>query len=193
MERELKKQFRDEKRSAEGRKKLMVRIFLWTLAIVVIGSIVGWFLWSVLAPKPGVKVAIQGREHIAPGATHEPYASNPPVSGPHYAKWSECGIFEELIPVETFIHNMEHGQVVVYYKPDLPQEEVQKLKDFVTPLLGDGWILMAQNKDIDSNIVLASWGRYQLFDTFDEVAFRAFYKANIKRGPERIPCEYGGE
>lgn len=188
--RELRKQWRDAKRSSEGKKSIVGKILWISLLIIIVGGSIAWFLWSVLSPKPGVKVTIQGREHIAPGAKHEPYTSNPPVSGPHYAERSECGIFEELIPVETLIHNMEHGQVVVYYKPDLAKEEVQKLKDFVMPLLPDGWILMARNEDISSNIALASWGRYQLFDAFNEAAFQAYYKENIKRGPERIPCEY---
>lgn len=191
--RDLRKQWRDAKRSSEGKKSLLGKILWISLLLIIVGGSIAWFLWSVLAPKPGVKVSIQSREHIAPGATHEPYNSNPPTSGPHYAAWSKCGIFEEEIPVETLIHNMEHSAVIVSYKPDLAKEEVQKLQDFVTPLLEDGWILMAQNKDIPSNIALASWGYYQLFPAFDKTAFQAFYKTHIKRGPERIPCEYETE
>lgn len=182
--RALRKQLRAQNRPSQIGK------WVWRLALIgIISGVAIWIGTGIFAEKPGVKVPIQSREHIFPGSPHEPYNSNPPTSGPHHPQWSECGVFENDIPIETLVHNMEHGHVVILYKPDLEASEKQALREFTEKRLKKKNILMAPNKDIPSPIAMASWGWYQLFEKFDEEAFEAFYKAHRYRAPERIPCD----
>lgn len=187
--RALKKQKREEQRRSEVGKKRFGKI-VWVIAlIVIIGGITAWFFYGIFSEKPGIQVTIQSREHINPGSQHDPYIFNPPTSGPHYATWSKCSIFEEAIPSEILIHNMEHGHVVVFYKPDIEAAQKDQVKQWVAAKLSKKNILMAPSKDIVSPFALAAWGWYQAFDTFNEQTFNTFYKAHKYRGPERIPCD----
>lgn len=187
--RALKKQIHAQKREADMTKRKTGKV-LWTVFLVLIlGGILVWIVAGFFQEKPGVNVSIQSREHIQFGSKHEAYNSNPPTSGPHYPQWSKCGIFDEEILPETLVHNMEHGHVVIFYKPDLPKDEKEKLQNFVEERLSSRNILMASNKNIPSNIALASWGWYQLFEKIDEEAMHAFYKAHKYKAPERIPCD----
>lgn len=187
--RALKKQMHEEHRR-EARGKANIGKMLWTLLILlVLGGLAAWIISGFFAEKPGVKVAIQSREHINLGSSHDPYTSNPPVSGPHHPQWSKCGIFEDEIAMETLIHNMEHGHVVVLYKPGLEASQKEALKNFVKGKLDRENILMAPNKDIPSPIAFASWGWFELFETFNEEAFNTFYKSHKYRAPEKIPCD----
>ena len=63
---------------------------------------------------------------------------------------------------------MEHGHIVVWYKPDLPQDQKDLLKKFVEERLDNRNILMAPRKDLTANIAMASWGWYQTFGSVDE-------------------------
>lgn len=186
--RALKKHLHEQGRHGDSAKRNLGK-WIWLLALLAVLFGIGFWVYSgMFAPKPGIKVAIQSREHIFPGSKHDLYTSNPPVSGPHHPSWSECGVFENELPMETLIHNMEHGHVVVLYKPDIPSEEKEKAKTFVEKRLGKRNILMASNKELSSSFALAAWGWYQLFEKFDEQTFEAFYKAHRYSGPERIPC-----
>ncbi len=187
--RALKKQRREENRNSASGMKNFAK-WLWILLVVAaIGGIAVWIATGFLEEKPGTKVAIQSREHVNPGTAHDPYTSEIPVSGPHYPEWSTCGIFEEELAVETLIHNMEHGHVIVWYKPELAAEQKDRLKKFVENRLSNRNILMAPRKDLSANIAFASWGWFQTFDAVDEEAMADFYKSHKYRGPERVPCE----
>jgi hypothetical protein len=57
-------------------------------------------------------------------ATHEPegtaitYTSNPPAGGPHYPRWASFTAFTTPIPRPYYVHDMEHGAIVLLYKCD---------------------------------------------------------------------------
>ena len=63
--------------------------------------------------------------HIAVGDTHEPYNSNPPTSGPHYAQPAapiDTGFYTSDVEPEKVVHNMEHGQIVIWYRPNVSSD-----------------------------------------------------------------------
>lgn len=64
----------------------------------------------------------EGREHVDIG-TEITWMHNPPHSGPHFPVWSSWG--EKLEPVERgyWVHNLEHGGIVVVYNCAEPCED----------------------------------------------------------------------
>ena len=131
----------------------------------------------------------QEAEHIAEGAEHEPYNTNPPTSGPHYGSPLApigTGFYSEPVEAEKVIHNLEHGQIVIYYNPDAPEDTVD---DIVTLTKQEPEATVAVPYDdieAPSQLVLAAWANLQeCVQVAQEVVdeFRADFQG---RGPEQV-------
>ena len=59
----------------------------------------------------------EGWNHVAEG-TAITYQSNPPASGPHYPVWARYQAYTSPIARGYWVHNVEHGAVVLLYRPD---------------------------------------------------------------------------
>jgi hypothetical protein len=70
------------------------------------------------------------QDHVADG-TRVTYDRTPPDSGPHYASpapfTKHFYTTADRPPVETIVHNLEHGYTVVWYRADAPQAEIDAL------------------------------------------------------------------
>ena len=78
---------------------------------------------------------------------------------------------------------MEHGGVIILFRPDTDEETLEKIKNFA----GKKFKVLATESDIiPTQIAIASWGWYQLFDEFDEKRLNAFYKAHLNKAPENV-------
>jgi hypothetical protein len=145
---------------------------------------------------PGLPAGV----HISnPNATPQEWNSNPPTSGPHFGQWVIWGEYDEPVRLAESVHNLEHGGIVMFYGPQVPQEEVSKLRSFYRedatamllaplPSLGDKISLSAWYDD-DPSTTSSSQGILAQCTAFDENAFRAFRDAYRFKGPERIPPE----
>lgn len=98
----------------------------------------------------------------APGkASHEwgplTYQVVPPVGGTHNYNWQNCAgdVYTEPIAQEHAVHSLEHGAVWITYRPDLPQDQIDKLKSKVE---GVSYMMMSPYPNLDSPISLQSWG-----------------------------------
>lgn len=134
----------------------------------------------------GTKFEDQGREHIAVGAEHVTYNSNPPTSGPHYAQEADWGVYDSPLPDEQLIHNLEHGGVNIFYKPDaVDQAAIDKLKaiqkDFATKTV------LAPRPQGDKPLALSSWNYALTMDSLDEATVREFIRRNKNKAPEFFP------
>jgi hypothetical protein len=142
------------------------------------------------APRLGEEHPDQGTEHLTQiDQPHEPYNSDLPSSGPHYVQPAEWGAYEQAIPPEVFIHNLEHGGIVVAYRPDLPQDQIDKLKTLLTePFSRQGFrptkVLLMPRAENKHPIQLASWRRTLNLDTYDEDTLVQFYLTNVGKSPE---------
>ncbi|GEM_PF-44778 len=136
-----------------------------------------------LKERPGFEIPIMGREHIAVGAVHPPYNSNPPTSGWHYPKPAPWGVYEQELPDEVVIHNLEHGGIWISYK-DIDAETKSKLKAIAAR--NPGSVIVVPRSKNDTKIALASWGRLQNMEAFNEKAILDFITENKNRSPELL-------
>lgn len=157
--------------------KLIISIILLSIAIVY-GAVV--FANKGQKPQLGEAFANQGQEHIAVGASHPEYNSNPPTSGSHYVQSANWGVYQTELPDEQVIHNLEHGGIWISYTgiDDATKSALEKIAK------SNSKIIVTPRSKNDAPIVLASWGRLQKFQTLDEQAIRAFIEANRNKSPE---------
>jgi tetratricopeptide (TPR) repeat protein len=136
---------------------------------------------------PGSPVPDQGRRIIAPGETHPPYNSVPPTSGWHYAIPARWGIHESPIPDEVQLRNLAGGGVLIQYRPDLAEAELQSLRAFVAELRKEGRycrLILAPYERLDRGIVLTAWNRIDRLAGFDPEQVMVFIDAFLGQGPE---------
>lgn len=126
---------------------------------------------------------IQGREHIPVGASHPPYGSNPPTSGPHYERPADWGVYPQQLPDETLVHNLEHGGIWISYK-DVDEETIGRLQQIAARY--SVGVVVAPRAANDAKIAVASWGRLLKLDRLDENLVVAFVDANLDKAPERL-------
>lgn len=137
----------------------------------------------------------QGRGHQEGDIS---YASLTPASGVHNPEWLNCGIYAEPVRTENVIHSMEHGAVWIAYRPDLPAEQVETLRNLVRreqSRKGERLILLAPLPGLESPIVATAW-RVQLeLDRADDERLVRFVQT-YQRGPfypePGASCTFGG-
>jgi hypothetical protein len=62
----------------------------------------------------------QKGDHIPEGEVPSDYNSMPPTTGKMWEGQATGGFNEQAVPLPLPVHNLEHGQFVVYYGPDSP-------------------------------------------------------------------------
>jgi hypothetical protein len=70
----------------------------------------------------------QGRQHLKAGQPFTAYNSTPSTSGPHDPHPAPCGVSSQPIPNPVQVHDLEHGVVMVQYRPDLDAGQVRALE-----------------------------------------------------------------
>lgn len=171
-----------------------------SLAIIIIAMIAlggWWFVRAVQSripdnPDRSVAYAIISRDHIAVGASHEDYNSNPPSSGAHYGEPAKGGFYDvtETAPLdEALIHNLEHGEIWIAYRPSISTTTKDALKKFAARSL----IVATSRAANDADIALVAWGRVDKFDLtapagLDETRVNDFITRYLNHGPEKVPA-----
>ena len=105
----------------------------------------------------GETYELQGADHIAVGEEHPPYNSNPPTSGWHYSQPAQWGIYQQELPDEQLVHNLEHGGVWVSYRPGIPDAQKQFLENILVNYTTK--VIVTPRAQNDADLVLAAWGR----------------------------------
>lgn len=170
--------------------KIIGGVVLITLVIIVGGA---WLSGKgasgekerLAQPLVGEEVADPDRRHV-PDGTELGHGSNPPTGGPHYVDSQNAGIYGEPIADGYLIHSMEHGAVILWYKSDLPQEQVDQLKEIYRSVTISKKIMMPR-VGLDIPVALTSWGRLLKLEFIDEAKITEFMVTNNDRGPEKAP------
>lgn len=177
-------------RIARARRRSLVRRAVWSGAAVFLLAVLGYgaIRYGRMASRsmPGVAFEGQGQDHVPLGTAFS-YNSNPPTSGPHFAEPSDWGVFEEEIPDQVLIHNLEHGGVWIAYRPDTNPDVVGRL-EAIAKAYGRK-VIMAPRSANDADISLAAWQRLDVFPAaeFSEARVRRFIEAFRNKGPEFVP------
>jgi Protein of unknown function (DUF3105) len=143
-------------------------------------------------PAGGLGTAIpdEGNAHVSDGETIT-YKNYPPSSGTHYSSPQDAGYYDTTIPEGKFVHSMEHGYVVLYYKPDLPDATKEQLKSLMTALplgkYGKVKMVIVPYTNMSTPLTVAAWDRLLPMDSYNFDVIKAFYQQYVDKGPEDVP------
>ncbi len=137
----------------------------------------------------------EGRDHIPAGRDVD-YRSNPPTSGPHEQVPAEDGVYGpgKAPRPEAWVHTLEHGRILLQYRPGTDEEVVDQLEalfaEEVRDVSGYHMGLMENTTRMPYQVAAVAWTRYLGCDQVNDRtwdALRAFRDRFVDRGPELIP------
>lgn len=108
-----------------------------------------------------------------------------PAGGVHNSAWQNCGIYNEPVREENVVHSLEHGAVWIAYRPDLPNSQVETLRQLVRSehsRQGEPLIVLAPKPQLESPIVATAWRVQLKLDSATDERLAAFI-AEYQRGP----------
>lgn len=144
-----------------------------------------------------IAMPIEGANHVAVG-TVVSYQSNPPSSGNHFPYWGLWGAHDPPLERGYYVHNLEHGGVVLLYKCDgatcPDQAALKALLDgrpqdpLCAPPVRSRMILTA-DASLPTAVAATAWGHIYLADCVDAATLSAFVDAHYGMGTEAVCAE----
>ncbi len=140
----------------------------------------------------------RGAGHIDVG-TCVIYADNPPSSGPHYGRWAPAREYPQPLDRRYWVHNLEHGWLVLLYRPDADPAAVDDLREAMGSLPDDpdcpGFhrVLLTADPALDSAVAAVAWRRVLEGDRLAPEAIRAFFAECRVAAPELRVCANGSD
>ena len=127
-----------------------------------------------------------GRNHVDGRVK---YKTNPPTSGDHSEFPATDGAYTTAPETENLVHSLEHGRVVIWYRPDVSPQVKGQLKALFDE---DNYhvILTPNPRDMDAQVAASSWTRSITCPqangkTWD--ALRLFRDRYRDQAPEQVP------
>jgi hypothetical protein len=108
------------------------------------------------------------------------YKQNPPVGGPHNPVWQNCGYYDQQVHDENAVHSLEHGAVWITYSPNLPQDQVEHLRDIAE---NETYVLVSPRDGLPSPVVASAWGKQLRLDDAEDPDLERFIGA-YEQGPQ---------
>ena len=175
---------------AQAVRKAKLRRGALTAAGVALLALAGFFVFSRFQPGSEVagveKPVSLGSSHLSSLGETFNYASATPTSGTHAPRAPGCGVLFGGLSLEFAVHALEHGVVVVWYRPDLEADVLPELTSMIQQW--DSHVIVASNPRIPEPLVATAWNRLKRFDAVgpDVAEFIDVYR---RRGPENVPCD----
>ena len=145
--------------------------------------------------------ALEG-QHIKEGEAHGEYNTDPPTSGPHYEIPADPAFYTSAVEPERVVHNLEHGQIVLWYPSDLAAED----KDLIEEIVDDEPAATVGNPydglPNEAKIAMTAWlagegdapgkGVLQTCAEVSQAAVNEFREKYQGRGPEPFTPRFNG-
>lgn len=169
---------------AQRRRERLRTSLFWTANAAVLIVIVGAAAYGIQNSKSGssvegldsVKTYDAKSDHVTSAVT---YPQTPPAGGAHNPIWLNCGIYSSPVPNENAVHSMEHGAVWVTYRSDLPESDVEKLRQ----AMPSTYSVLSPVEDLPAPVVASAWGKQLLLDGASDDRLEKFITAYLK-GPD---------
>ena len=138
---------------------------------------------------------LAGSVHVDPDPVDylADYGMNPPAGGAHFAQWLNCGVYDQPVPNENAVHDLEHGAVWITYDAEaLSADEVATLQK-AGP---DTYMVVSPYAGLPSPVVVSAWGVQVQLDDVDDPRLEQFitkyWQASTSPEPG-APCTGGLE
>ncbi len=138
------------------------------------------------------------------------YATNPPSGGDHWPIWSALKKYTRPVPREMYVHNLEHGTVVLAYRcapacPDVVGALSAVFDKAVDPRCGvHPRVVLTPDAKLPTPIAAVGWGATYTATCIDPTSLQNFTNQAIGHGSEDLcddgvdldrgdPCETPGD
>lgn len=178
----------DAARAQERNRRL---IWLAGIVIVVALAITALVLLMPRGVSPQMRqVTTEPGSHVEEGAPLSPasWAHRPPSSGVHYGTLpqpQEYRMYDTPLTPGRWVHMLEHGAVVVLYRPDLCDSAcVQQLGAFYdsaprSNYVGVRHLAITPYQDMDHAIAVVAWGYIDEMDQMDKDRVMADFRSKV--------------
>jgi hypothetical protein len=193
----IKKRREELRRQPEKKKKeqLITRLILGGAAVLLVAAIVfsinEWRKDRELNKVPTGTI-VYAEEVWTSSAHDDTYAGwpdldkHPPVGGTHSPTPQTCGYYDAPIGNGNAIHSLEHGAVWLTYRSDLPQDQVDKLREMAED---QNYILVSPYETQQTPLVASAWDRQLNLQSVDDEKLDQFIRV-FKNNRDHTP-EYG--
>lgn len=193
--REQARQARVEAQRRRARARRRKKFLISGAVVLVVAAVAGFSIFRSVTSRarfreaaaaagcsPIEEIEDKGAQHVQADPGPESYNSTPATSGPH-GPLAEWGSQPELLAPYQYVHNMEHGGVVIQYQ-GLSDAEIEELEDNVDSYR-EGVIAMP-NDELDTALAMGAWARLQTCEKFSIPAVESFIGLRCGKGPEKI-------
>lgn len=116
------------------------------------------------------------------------FAVDPPSGGPHGASPANDGSYRSgPVPDDgAVVHALEHGRIVIWYRPDLPQPELERLAELLD--VGRSMVLLLPRSSLTVPVAATAWHRRLLCPRAEVASLGRFVRTYENKGPEKQPA-----
>ena len=139
----------------------------------------------------------EGQDHVTGKLTTADFKTNPPTSGAHNPEPAPDGsyIAGNEPEIANWVHTLEHGRIVLQYRPGVDKAVVTALEGlFKEDLAGSGSgyhsVLMRNNSKMPFQVAAVAWRHFMACREFTPKsveALRAFRTELVDKAPEKLP------
>lgn len=119
--------------------------------------------------------------------TNPTYTVNPPSGGDHLSRATPPGVYAGLnvVPDGHLVHALEHGYVIIWYRPDLPIAQITTVRDVRDKYPRD--VLVVERKDMPAPVAATAWQQRLLCERADADDLGDFVEKARNKAPEKVP------
>lgn len=173
-------------RAEEARRERKQKLLIYGVAGVVVLAIVALVAWQLVRDSEEKDQLAESIEDLQvydiPDNSHVEgtvdYEHTPPAGGQHadVPLWQNCGIYDAPVGNENAVHSLEHGAVWITYQTDLPEDQVDALRDIVEGLDSSqrNFVILSPFEDLPSPVVASAWERQVFLDGADDFRLEQF-------------------
>lgn len=198
---------REQQRKAARRSNLItIGLAVLILGIVTVAVIMQQGGGDAPEPPQGVTAADagcdaiqehpeEGNKHVDP-STDVDYETSPPTSGNHWPTefLVDPAFYPGAVDEEALVHNLEHGHIVIWYRPDAGGNTITDLEQFTNAVDDDDAlpggavppVITVPYDDIpeSKSYVITAWTASQACARYSLQAIDDFREKYQGRGPE---------
>ena len=178
---------------SEQRKGGLSRGFwLYMLAVMAVFIPLNLYcLNQVNPPGPGEATDEQAATILnSVNDPHEPYATDPPTSGPHVAQLAGHGYRTDTLPDEIQVANLSRGFVIVHFSSVAPDADMRQL---AAEFEGHDVIVQPDaNLPAETAVALTAWGRIEHLESYDKGRIYNFVRNYAGLGQPGAAASGGG-
>lgn len=113
------------------------------------------------------------------------WGTSPPVGGPHDPCWGDWGVYADPLEPRHWVHNLEHGGVVLLHDCTDCDDEIAVLTAFEAAAPA-GRVIVTPYADLGTRFAAISWGWRMQMDCAEQEGLQGFFDAHVDQAPESV-------